>query len=237
MIWFLLLLFWEPFWILVDEKQILPWGGFIHKYTPYQSYPLRMKAIMCLSLPRCERMRMYLSWFKFHSPRPEGEEDPPFPHQLGRTGNPEGLPTLLASGREQEKLNGKIRWSGWNRFHLFCAFTVESSYIRLLGTVFFVQVNIKTITESGCQCKYLSSAILVISCPCPKLYFGIQQKKKKKTLQNACSKMQILAAAATAAEAQGAPTGLHSAEEVCSISHRSTTVGFQCPMYIKKMSR
>lgn len=30
------LLFWEPFWILVDEEQILPWGDFIHKCTPYQ---------------------------------------------------------------------------------------------------------------------------------------------------------------------------------------------------------
>lgn len=154
---------------------------------------------MCLSLPRCERMRTYNSWFKSYSPRPKGEEDPPFLHELDRTGNPEGLATLPASGREQGKLNEKVQWSGWNRSHLFCGFTVESSYFRLLGIVFLVQVNIKTpISESGCQCKYLSPAILLISFPRPKLYFGMQQEKK--TTSKCMLQMQILIAA-TVAEA------------------------------------
>lgn len=52
-----------------------------------------------------------------------------------------------------------------------------------------------------------------------------QQQQTPPKLQNIRSKMQILVAA-TEAEAQGTLTCLHSAKEVCHISHRSTTAGF-----------
>lgn len=47
----------------------------------------------------------------------------------------------------------------------------------LLEAVFLAQVNLKIfVSESGCWCKYFSSAILLLSFPCPKLYSSIQQE-------------------------------------------------------------
>lgn len=55
--------------------------------------------------------------------------------------------------------------------HLQCSLCIS----EFLEAVFLVQVNATIpIVERGCQCKYLSSTILLLSFPCPKLYCGIQ---------------------------------------------------------------
>lgn len=130
---------------------------------------------MCSSLPRCDSIRT----FKSYSLRPK-VEDAPFPHDVDRSGNPKGLATPLASGGERDKLNEKVQQSGQNRFYFFCAFTVKSSYFRLLGTVLLVQVN----TENSYYWEKVSVQIPVLSytadfLPLPKTVFCHTRKEEK----------------------------------------------------------
>lgn len=179
---------------------------------------------MCLSLPRCERMRTYLSWFKSYSPRPKGEEDPPFPHELDRTGNPEGWPLfwhLLGSRRSwMKRSNGQGETGFIYPVHLQWSLPISDFwglYSLFKWTLKFLWLKVGASANTWPQLYYLF--------PPPAQHCILAYNKRKKTFQNVCSKMHILVAA-TVAEAQGALTGLHSAKEVCHISHRSTVVEF-----------